>query len=70
MAKGKIMEKVLLVASVGGFISQFEMNAVKILQDMGFEVHYASNFDNMVYQNDISLREHGIILHQVDHYLR
>ena len=43
------MIKVLLVATVGGFVSQFEMNDVKLLQDKHCKVHYAANFDNNIY---------------------
>ena len=35
------MKKALLVTTVSGFVPQFEMNNVKILQEMGYEVHYA-----------------------------
>ena len=37
-------KKALLVTTVSGFVPQFEMNNVHILQNMGFEVHYASNY--------------------------
>ena len=42
--EGKQRGKVLLVTHVSGFVPQFEMNNVRILQSMGYEVHYASNF--------------------------
>ena len=42
------MKKVLLVTRVSGFIPQHEMKHVRILQDMGYEVHYASDFNNVV----------------------
>ena len=32
------MKKALLVTTVSGFVPQFEMGNVKILQDMGYEV--------------------------------
>lgn len=60
-------KKALLVTRVSGFVPQFEMNNVKILQEMGYEVHYASNFDTIVYGNDNSrLEGTGIICHQID----
>lgn len=61
------MKKALLVTTVCGFVPQFEMNNVKLLQEMGYEIHYASNFDNPVYKipMDIFERE-GMIKHQVD----
>lgn len=60
-------KKALLVTRVSGFVPQFEMNNVKILQQMGYEVHYAANFNTIVYGNDNSrLDGTGIIRHQVD----
>lgn len=61
------MKKVLLVTHVSGFVPQFEMNNVRILQEMGYEVHYASNYKKPQYGNDNSrLEGTGIIKHQVD----
>lgn len=51
------MKKVLFVATVGGFVSQFEMNDVKILQDRECEIHYAANFNNNVYHIEEKLYE-------------
>ena len=45
-------KKALLVTRVSGFVPQFETDAVHILQDMGYEVHYAANFDQIVYGKD------------------
>lgn len=60
-------KKALLVTRVSGFIPQFEMNNVRILQEMGYEVHYAANYNVVVYGNDNSrLDGTGIIRHQVD----
>ncbi|MCI9078629.1 MAG: glycosyltransferase family 4 protein [Lachnospiraceae bacterium] len=61
------MKKALLVTRVSGFIPQHEMNNVKILQEMGYEIHYATNLNNVVYGKDNSrLNNTGIITHQVD----
>lgn len=61
------MKKALLVTRVSGFIPQHEMNNVKILQEMGFEVHYATNLKVVVYGTDNRrLEGTGIITHQVD----
>lgn len=61
------MKKALIVTHVSGFVPQFEMNNVKILQEMGYEVHYASNFNNVSYGTDNSrLDGTGIVCHQVD----
>ena len=61
------MRKALLVTHVSGFVPQFEMNNVRLLQKMGYQVHYASNFHNPSYGDDNSrLEGTGIICHQVD----
>ena len=60
-------KKVLLVSHVSGFVPQFEMNDVRLLQDMGYEVHYASNFNTPSYGTDNErLKGTGIVRHQVD----
>lgn len=66
--KGKTaVKKALLVTRVSGFVPQHEMNNVKILQEMGFEVHYATDLHNVVYGKDNSrLENSGIITHQID----
>lgn len=59
--------KALLVTTVSGFIPQFEMNNVRILQEMGYEVHYASNYNTPSYGKDNSrLDGTGIVQHQID----
>lgn len=61
------MRKALLVTRVSGFVPQHEMNNVRILQEMGFEVHYATDLHNVVYGKDNSrLEGSGIITHQID----
>ena len=61
------MKKVLLVTRVSGFVPQHEMNHVRILQEMGYEVHYASDFHNVVYGKDNHrLDGTGVIRHQID----
>lgn len=62
-----MVKKALIVTTVSGFVPQFEMNNVRILQEMGYEVHYASNFLNVSYGTDNHrLDGTGIIRHQVD----
>jgi len=62
-----MMKKALIVTTVSGFVPQFEMNNVYILQKMGYEVHYASNFFHPHYGFDNRrLEGTGIICHQVD----
>lgn len=61
------MRKALLVTHVSGFVPQFEMNNVKILKELGYEIHYASNFRNPSYGDDNNdLKGTGIICHQID----
>ena len=60
-------KKALLVTTVSGFVPQFEMGNVAILKELGYEVHYASNFNNPSYGTDNKrLEGTGIICHQVD----
>lgn len=60
-------KKALLVTTVSGFVPQFEMNNVRILQSMGFEVHYAANYNTPSYGIDNHRLDHtGIICHQID----
>lgn len=66
MKKGK-MKKALIITTVSGFVPQFELNQVHLLQEMGYEVHYASNFQNPHYGSDNRrLEGTGLICHQVD----
>lgn len=61
------MKKVLIITTVSGFVPQFEMNNVKILQSIGYEVHYGTNYNMPVYGNDnLRLNNTGIIRHQID----
>ncbi len=61
------MKRALIVTTVSGFVPQFEMNNVHILQSLGYEVHYAANFNTPVYGSDNSrLDNTGIIQHQID----
>lgn len=59
--------KALLVTRVSGFIPQHRMGDIKILQEMGFEVHYATDLNNVVYGTDNRrLDGTGVITHQID----
>ena len=67
MSSATIKKKALLVTTVSGFVPQFEMNNVHILQEMGYEVHYAANYNMPSYGNDNHrLDGTGIIRHQID----
>ncbi len=43
------MKKALIITTVSGFLLQFERENVRILQDLGYEVHYATNMSNPKY---------------------
>ena len=36
-------KKALIIATIGGFLSVTEINNARLLQKLGFEVHYAAN---------------------------
>ena len=62
------MKKFLIVAHYSRFLVQFEMNNVKILQEMGYEVHYATNYqqEDMYADAPQKIRDAGVVLHQID----
>lgn len=61
------MKKALIVTRVSGFVPQFERDHVKILQSMGYEVHYAANMNVVVYGKDNRrLEGTGLICHHID----
>lgn len=65
--KEDTLKKALIITRVSGFLPQFEMKNVRILQSMGYEVHYASNFETVVYGKDNRrLAGTGIICHPVN----
>lgn len=61
------MNKVLIITTNSGFVPQFEMNDVRILEENGYQIHYASNFQKPIYRIDReALQRQGIRLHHVD----
>lgn len=61
------MKHALIITTISGFVPQFEMNDVKILQEYGYTVHYASDFENPIYEIDQKqLEKDGLILHHID----
>lgn len=59
-------KKALIISTICGFLWQFERNNVRLLQENGYEIHYASNFDNPVYTYDKSEYDRmGIITHHI-----
>lgn len=64
MKSGK---KALFIATVGGFVSKFELNNVSLLQGMGYKVHSAANFREPVYSiKERELSDMDVTLHQLD----
>ena len=61
-------KKVLIVAHMARFLLQFEKRNVELLQALGFEVHYASNFkaEEMIIDAKQRILEMGVRVHQVD----
>lgn len=61
------MKKALIVATAGGFVPKFEDNDVKLLAELGYELHYAADFNNRVYEfDDEYWNMHHITTHQID----
>lgn len=63
MAKNS--KKALIITTVSGFLPQFELSDVSILQELGFEAHYASNFKQPVYKKSCNYSELGIQTHPI-----
>lgn len=61
------MKQALIITTISGFLLKFETDNVKILQDMGYTVHYAANGNEQGYQfSENQLRESGVIFHHID----
>ena len=61
------MKNVLIITTVSGFLEKFEKNNVKILQEMGYTVHYAANMKEQHYLYDEEiLKSKGVITHHID----
>lgn len=61
------MKKALIVATIGGFLPVSEMNNARVLQELGYEIHYVANMNNKIYEYDEKkLVEMGIMLHHIE----
>ncbi|OUP86186.1 hypothetical protein B5F07_02530 [Lachnoclostridium sp. An169] len=59
-------KSVLILTCVSGFIDKFEKENVRILRELGYEVHYASNMKEQHYLFDPKeYRELGVIPHDI-----
>ena len=70
--KESVLKKALMVATVASVIDQFNDRNLEILQDMGYEVHVAANFESgnttsqeRVYEYERILRNKGITVHNI-----
>lgn len=60
-------KKVLIITNQSGFLWKFELNDVKLLQNLGYEVHYASNSNEEGYHYEPKqLEKMGIIYHNIE----
>lgn len=61
------MKKALIITTISGFLLKFEKDNVKILQDMGYQVHYAANANEQMYKYDEgAYDELGVVFHHID----
>lgn len=62
------MEKhALILATTSDFLRKFETDNVRILQQMGYTVHYAANLREPAYLSEEAyLKELGLVLHPLD----
>ena len=63
MAKKK---RALLIANTGWFLAAFETGNIRILLDLGYEVHCASDFSPNIDNERKKLTDLGAIVHQID----
>jgi glycosyltransferase EpsD len=61
------MKHALIVSTVSGFLLKFEKENVKLLQRMGYQVHYAANMNEPFYTfQSEELAELGVQAHHID----
>lgn len=61
-----ITMQVLFLATYGDFLATFELQNIKLLQQLGCTVHCASNFENKAYNRYTkNLDDIGVIKHNV-----
>lgn len=60
------MKKALILTTVSGFLIKFELDHVRILQDLGYEIHYAANTHEKVYDFEPEeLKKRRITMHHI-----
>lgn len=61
------MKNILILTTVSGFLDKFETGNVALLQELGYQVHYASNMNEQHYLFDPGkIRRMGVVLHHID----
>lgn len=61
------MKKILILTTVSGFLNKFEKDNVKILQELGYEVHYAANTREQNYLFDENeIKNMGVHIHHIE----
>ena len=61
------MTKILMMATYGDFLATFELSNIKLWQELGCEVHAASNFVNEAYNLKTNRLDNlGVIRHEID----
>ena len=60
------MKKALITATIGSFLGAFELNDIRILQELGYEVHCACNMDIIsTVERRKGLENSGAVFHHV-----
>lgn len=59
------MRKALVVATIAEFITSFEIQDICILQEKGYEVHCAANFDTISTEKRKILEEKKVVCHDI-----
>ena len=61
------MKTALIITTVSGFLLKFEKNNVRLLQELGYSVHYAANLNEPHYLYDPQeLSDLGVTAHHID----
>ena len=61
------MKHALIITTVSGFLLKFELDNVKLLQSLGYTVHYAANTHEQIYPFDpIQLQKLNVVFHHID----
>jgi glycosyltransferase EpsD len=61
------MKRALILSTVSGFLHKFEQGNVRLLQDLGYEIHYAANMNDQLHKFDPAwLDEMNVKVHHID----